>query len=621
MRNFPSQYNLTDNDALYFPHIPKTAGMTFRTILEDSFACSDICPATLNAQFADVTDEDLKKYRLYRGHLSYIDIPTLVTQKNLICVTVLREAVSRVISHYEYIRRTPGDPHYAAVQEMTLDEFAEKLPVGKLGKNVQTYYVAKLAKYRINRVPPEEALEIAKNSLDNLAFVGLLERFQDSLFLLSYIFGWKPILNTRRENVSGADKNKLFETIPDSTLERIRANTQLDDELYDYARVIFEQRFDAMQRDLLQRYGAKFSLQPEETAYPLSTERLHQLLEIHAEQRYLEAHPNIGSTSLYDFCEPLRGTGWHRRECPEADPAYRWMGPQTEATLDLPLVAEAETDFFIELRVICTWAIASEIVDSLVLEVNGQVIPLKVLYRDPGVKLLQGVIPYALAATSHPFVHLKLSVDKVTSFKLLNPLNSDPRVVGVAINYIQVFPVAAERQQSASLQLFDDSSWQRSVEFVYQHAQPGATVAAPLAFKSVLKQTVVSCDEFLAGSANCGWVIVHKAMTDNLNALLFRLVWQGFKPVFANEVFIIFANTKDLPQLSYAAPDVRSLYLGQIKSHLSFYLENLFKPWLKKRLATSAEESAEPKPTVREIKREARRRRREKKQQTRAESK
>lgn len=57
MRHFPAQYDLQPDDTLYFCHIPKTAGMTFRTILEDYFACKEICPATLSNQIADYTPE------------------------------------------------------------------------------------------------------------------------------------------------------------------------------------------------------------------------------------------------------------------------------------------------------------------------------------------------------------------------------------------------------------------------------------------------------------------------------------------------------------------------------------------------------------------------------------
>ncbi|WP_416666569.1 sulfotransferase family 2 domain-containing protein [Egbenema bharatensis] len=320
MRKFPAQYNLQENDVLYFTHIPKTAGMTFRTIVEDHFHAEEICPATLNAQLAKIPKDEVIHYRLFRGHLGFINLPELIPGKNLVNVTVLREPVARVISHYEYIRRMPGDPHYEAVKDMTLEEFAQKLTAGKVGKSIQTYHMAKTLRFDLEGLTPAEILEVAKESLDRFAFVGLVERFQDSLFLLSYIFGWKPILNSRKENA--AKKKQPIDELPSSTLEIIQESTQWDAELYRYAREIFESRYDEMIQDLQQAYGHLKSPPQDQD----SDDRL-LWLEQHYQQRYADLHRPAPKSLLYDFREPLRGSGWQRRECPTDHPAYRWIGP------------------------------------------------------------------------------------------------------------------------------------------------------------------------------------------------------------------------------------------------------------------------------------------------------
>jgi hypothetical protein len=580
MKDFPTQYNLCQEDALYFPHIPKTAGMTFRTILEDQFACDEICPATLKAQFAYITPEGLERYRLYRGHLSYIDIPRIV-KKNLVLVTVLRDPVARVISHYEYIRRTPGDPHYEAVKDMTLEEFAQKLSVGRIGKNVQVYYIGKLAKYTLHKLPHDEIMAIAHQSLDRFAFVGILERFQDSLFLLSYIFGWKPILNSRKENVAGSPTDKLYGQIPDSTLEMLRESTRMDQVLYDYALGIFNQRFEAMQQDLLATYGAEFGLDPTQApAQGIEPEIMRQMLEKHSAKRFRELHPHIDNTALYDFCQPLRGTGWQRRECPDADPAYRWIGPGTTATLELPISPDTKQDYLAEFRVICTWAVAADVLDSLTLTVNGQPVELSVLYRDPGVKLLQAKVLYTVVAESSPFALFKFETNRSAPFKAFNPLNTDPRTVALALNYVQLYPATEERQKSASLNLFEDESWAAIATFLDKLLQPDERVAAPLAFRARLLNPVDNCDRFRTSNETLDWVVLHKSMTDNISPLLFKLVMQGFGPVFANDVFIAFTQRRDIPRLSYTAPHVRSLYLGRVKAYVNFHFDRFLKPRL-----------------------------------------
>jgi hypothetical protein len=588
MKDFPNQYNLRQEDALYFPHIPKTAGMTFRTILEDQFGCDEICPATLKAQFAYITPEGLEHYRLYRGHLSYIDIPRIV-KKNLVLVTVLRDPVSRVISHYEYIRRTPGDPHYEKVKDMPLEEFAQKLSVGRIGKNVQVYYIGKLAKYNLHRLTHDEIMAIAHESLNRFAFVGILERFQDSLFLLSYIFGWKPILNSRRENVAGSPTAKRYEQIPESTLEVLRDSTRMDQVLYDYGVNLFNERFLTMQQDLLDTYGKDFGLDPAQVAeQAIPAETMRQMLELHSARRYRELHPDMESAALYDFCQPLRGTGWQRRECPDADPAYRWIGPGNTATLELPLAPEPGQGYLLEFRVICTWAVASDVLDSITASVNGHPVELAMLYRDPGVKLFQAKVSYEVVAQSSPFALVTFATNRSAPFRAFNPLSSDPRTVALAINYVQLYSADQENQRSASLNLFEDESWRAIAQFMDKELKPGERVAAPLAFKARLQNEVQDCDYFRQQQAKVDWVILHKSMTENVSPLLLKLVLGGFGPVFANDVFLAFTRRQELPRLSYTAPHVRSLYLGRLKAYINFHYEQFLKPRLSRWLGQTA---------------------------------
>ena len=59
----------------YFFHIPKTAGTSLTKILEDMFPIKEICPAHLWSALLLFSQEELKKFRLFRGHFySYIDI-------------------------------------------------------------------------------------------------------------------------------------------------------------------------------------------------------------------------------------------------------------------------------------------------------------------------------------------------------------------------------------------------------------------------------------------------------------------------------------------------------------------------------------------------------------------
>lgn len=574
MRNFPAEYNLQDNDVLYFSHIPKTAGMTFRTIVEDQFRAEEICPATLNAQVAKIPAEQIATYRLFRGHLGFINIPKLVPGKQIVNVTVLREPIARVVSHYEYIRRMPGDPHYRAVKDMTLEEFAQKLTAGKVGKNIQTYHVAKTMRFNLDSLTPTEILELAKASLDQFGFVGLVERFQDSLFLLSYIFGWKPIINTRKENAAKA--KKAIEDLPASTLEVIKANSLLDIELYEYAREIFVSRFDQMVQQLRDQYTEHYinqqgwELPP--AHQPLSLDQCSALLEQHYQQRYLDRNQPIVQSYVYDFDQPLMGMGWQRRECPEKMPTYRWTGPGTRSTLDLPVRASADKSkgksdkdkaFLLEFRTLCNEITPADILNSLSVKVNGQPIVIQTLLGDQGTRFFQGEVPPGVVSDSQPFTRLEFEVDRVTSLNELNPLDPDTRPVGLAFNFVQLFPLSWKHRCSALLPFFDCDLWRSTTEFLQKYVEPEETIVAPLIFKVKLDTPVRDYASFFQ-SPDTNWVVIHKGKTDRLGTILLKLGVGGFAPVFANEVFVIFSR-RSLPKLSYLSPHVKPLYVDRLK--------------------------------------------------------
>ncbi|BAU43595.1 Sulfotransferase family protein [Leptolyngbya sp. O-77] len=568
MRHFPAQYDLQPDDTLYFCHIPKTAGMTFRTILEDYFACEEICPATLSNQIADYTPEQLREYRLFRGHLGFVNIPGLLAGKNLIKVTVLREPVSRVISHYEYIRRTPDDPYYESVSQMTLEEFATGEGPGRVGKNVQVYHIARLLQYDIGSLEPEEALALAQKSLHLCAYAGILERFQESLFLLSYIFGWKPIVNSRRENVAKS-KTPLSE-IPPETLARIREAMSLDRALYDDGCEIFQQRFDEMQQDLVQRYGDRLALDAPPPGQVLEFATLQHLLEWHSQDRYQAQNPPPSEVSVYNFCQPLRGLGWQRRDCAQNRPnvAHRWTGPVTTSTLDLP-IAPTPTDYRVELQVSQVWATEPEVLDSLKCLVNGHPSDLAIAYSSDTTRLYQAQIPADWLPPDRLFAELTLQVDRVAPINHKNPDPKDKRLVGVALSYVQLFPAAREAEFSLLRSLLRDALTTATIDFVRDRLKPQEQIAAPPQFRLPFSGQVEGYADFLQSPGRYHWLVLHKGMALPVEALLFQLARCGFRPVFANEVYVVFVRRRpELPALSYFTPDVRHLYVGRYLNRL-----------------------------------------------------
>ncbi|NJR66594.1 MAG: hypothetical protein HC772_16810 [Leptolyngbyaceae cyanobacterium CRU_2_3] len=315
--------------------------------------------------------------------------------------------------------------------------------------------------------------------------MGLVERFQDSLYLLSYIFGWNPIINTRRENAAKS-KSPLAE-IPASTLEIIKANSAYDIELYQYAKEIFEQRFNQMTQDLAEKYLSQLpSIQTQPglstASNPLSSDSLAKLLDRHYNQRYAELRIPASNHTVYDFAQPLRGSGWQRRERTKEIKGFRWMGPKTTATLDLPLKTDETTDLIVEFRLFHTHLVPPDILESLSVQVNGHPIVINALHTEQGLRFYQGWIPQAILKNDRVFTEFKFQVNRTTSLQGKLPTTSDTRVLGLAFSHVQVYPVKLQYEKSALAATFKSPPWKFAAEFLRQHPHPEAAIAAPLIF-------------------------------------------------------------------------------------------------------------------------------------------
>ncbi|NJR63268.1 MAG: hypothetical protein HC769_33515 [Cyanobacteria bacterium CRU_2_1] len=278
----------------------------------------------------------------------------------------------------------------------------------------------------------------------------------------------------------------------------IKENTQLDQALYQDAKEIFEIRFSEMLRTLVEKYGTPDELKSFDPQQPIATERLFTLLDKHYQQRYIESHNITANSYTYDFSQSLRGAGWQRREYPKDIPIYRWTGPSTASTLDLPVRVDKDTDFVIELRLICIQVVPLDILDSLWLEVNGHPVKLHILLSDQGTQFRQGFIPAKVLDPNHPLIECTFRVNRVSPLNANNPRDPDKRQVGVAFTFVQAFPANVLRQCSTLAPFFKCPKWIEAIDFLREQMKPEETLASSIVFKSQLPATeICEYDSFL----------------------------------------------------------------------------------------------------------------------------
>jgi hypothetical protein len=244
------RFQLRSADQLLFIHCPKTAGTTFFTLLSAHYPSEDIYRSQVGT-LQDALQEHgwpiIARYRLMRAH--YDTSITRYFPRRPVCVTMIRDPVERIISYFEHVRRSPNHKHYRTVVEgkMTLEDFMDPPLARSDTCNFQVRQLAGAIRGPAKEMPGSVLLEMARVRLAEFAFFGITERFDDSLDLLHYTFGWQPVRNYENLNVSPTPSRRGDH--PEHVVEKIEIANELDLQLYRDAEGVFEERLQLMEQE------------------------------------------------------------------------------------------------------------------------------------------------------------------------------------------------------------------------------------------------------------------------------------------------------------------------------------------------------------------------------------
>ena len=228
---------------IFFMHIMKTAGTSFRNLLEESLG---------EALFPTVENLHQRNNRYYYSAIEMLDLADELESRQVICghlpyslaetlgfgvATFLREPVSRTLSMLRHRRQK--SPKFAAmsVREMLSHPFVEKQV-----RDYQSKYFAVPHKQDVN-LPfswAEKDFDRAKRRLAQTEFVGITEYFDESLDLFTNRTGLE-LPAARRLNVT---ENPIIQP-SEYELDLIRQLVARDLELYELAKKLFWQRVNS----------------------------------------------------------------------------------------------------------------------------------------------------------------------------------------------------------------------------------------------------------------------------------------------------------------------------------------------------------------------------------------
>ena len=214
-----------------FLHIPKACGTTLTKLLQRWCRREEVYEVGKKPREEHVAELRARPgVRLVIGHAAFGLHEAMPAETRYL--TVLRDPVERLVSHFHYAGRTPIHRLYEPIRrgEMTL------LALARHVANLQTRYLGG----RIEDVPDEATLARAKENVTrHFAVAGVAERFDETVVLLHRVFARKlrPFAN---ENV-GARRSPL-ESLSADELRELRAAHELDYALYDFVRARFEEQ-------------------------------------------------------------------------------------------------------------------------------------------------------------------------------------------------------------------------------------------------------------------------------------------------------------------------------------------------------------------------------------------
>lgn len=224
----PQQYRARVADLVIFIHIPKTAGSTLLRIMQREYgdAMYHVGGERSVDQLLSLPPDRLAGIRAVAGHIPFglhelLDPPATY-------VTLLREPVDRIVSHFAYAARTPESPLHAQVEAAgnDLGRYVAEAPAAAYFNNGQTRLLG-ATDPRTSSPATEASLVRAKEHLSrHFSVAGVTERFDESLLMMSEAFGWS-MAPYRREKVSPNRPEQVTDDDARTIIERNRLDVQL----------------------------------------------------------------------------------------------------------------------------------------------------------------------------------------------------------------------------------------------------------------------------------------------------------------------------------------------------------------------------------------------------------
>lgn len=102
-----------------------------------------------------------------------------------------------------------------------------------------------------------------------------------------------------------------------------------------------------------------------------------------------------------------------------------------------------------------------------------------------------------------------------------------------------------------------DPYWASAADFVRSHVKDGEQVIAPPEFEEIIEHPVHSIPSG-ASLRGFNWAVIHKGRIEERSRTALKQIRKDWRPVFANEVFVVFSTEGGIPAIDRNSPNLRS---------------------------------------------------------------
>lgn len=230
-REFDYYYGTSRPKKILFDHLPKCGGSSLNLYLEAHYPRKKIFSTIGSNPMASVElFKALPQYKRYDydlviGHLAH-ELLNYVDPEHL-TITVLRDPVDRIISHYYYAKRTTGHYLYSKIHEedLNLEEYA----TSDLSDELRNWYTTHFSGLTISDAESDPEAAVAKAVkflMERYDIIGFLDEFEVFSKILKEQAGFKNEYKNLRVNVS--TNRPPIDSISQSTIRKIQAVNYLD---------------------------------------------------------------------------------------------------------------------------------------------------------------------------------------------------------------------------------------------------------------------------------------------------------------------------------------------------------------------------------------------------------